>query len=429
MSNPPELLAGRLVRLQAENIQNLVAIDITLPSEDGAVCVGGKNGAGKSSLLNCIAIALGGADEMPTDPIRIGEESAKILLEFEGITVKLKLTLQDDKTVNRYLVIEAKDGTKYASPQKLLDALTGKLAFDPLEFSGKPPREQLTMLHKFLGIDFGPLLAERRKYFDERTVQKRLLDAAATKFAAQLTYADAPSAPVDVATINSELETALAKNRDYDAAIRNAEKTSAALASQRATIEKIRQSLIAEETKLSPLLVADTEAAKVRNAAAKIDTAPIMVRLQTVQQTNAKVAANAAARTLELERDTARAVVLKLTGQIEAIDAQKQATLAAAEYPLDGMSVSDDEVLYEGVRFSQLNDATKIAVSCAMGLSLNPKLKLMIIRQGCHLDDDMLQVVRDMAKQANALILIERVGLGQECKIIIADGNVKEIRP
>ncbi len=427
MPNPTaEIQAGRLVRLEAENIQNLIAIDIPLP-DDGVVCIGGKNGAGKSSVLGCIAMALGGADDMPTDPIRIGEDSGKILLEFEGITIKLKLTLQDDKTVNRYLVIESKDGAKYNSPQALLNTLTGKLAFDPLEFSMKEPKEQLAMLHKFLGIDLAPLAAKRLGSYNERTVQNRFLSAAQMKLTAAVKYPDAPKTLVDAKAIHSELEAALEKNRMTEACVLKAQELASGRELSLNQIEAAKAEITRLEKDLKEIdqMIAANHAA---TPSAKVDTSEILGRLQSVQQTNAKVDANKKFDDLKAEVDERTAHVAAINRDIAAFDAEKTRLITTAEYPLDGMGVSDDEVTFQNVRFSQLNDATKIAVSCAMGLSLNPKLKLMIIRQGCHLDDEMLGVVRDMAKQAGALILVERVGEGKECKVIIADGNVKEIR-
>lgn len=428
MSTPnSELIAGRLVRLEAENISNLVAIDIPLP-DDGVVCIGGKNGAGKSSVLNCIAMALGGAEAMPADPIRIGEETGKILLEFEGITIKLKLTLQDDKTVNRYLVIESKDGTKYNSPQALLATLTGKLAFDPLEFSMRKPKEQLAMLHKFLGIDLEPLAAERKKVYDERTIQNRFLAAAEQTAASSTVYPDVPDRLVDVADINKELTAALDNNRKHEALGAAAGVTLLKITERVREVKAAEEALKAAEDALAASVTAHDKARNEFSASKKINTEDIMTRLQTVQQTNAKITSNFAAAEAKERAVSISAVVHALTENLAGIDARKQKMLTEAEYPLDGMGVSDDEVLFQNIRFSQLNDATKIAVSCAMGLSLNPKLKIMLIRQGCHLDDEMLGVVRDMAKQAGALILVERVGEGKECKVIIADGAVKELR-
>jgi len=67
----------RIVRFSAENIKRLVAVEI---EPDGSVVViSGSNGAGKSSCLDAIWLALGGgpaARETPR-PIRDGQEHAR----------------------------------------------------------------------------------------------------------------------------------------------------------------------------------------------------------------------------------------------------------------------------------------------------------------------------------------------------------------
>ena len=57
-----------ITELRAENIKRLVAVRV---KPDGSlVVVGGNNGQGKTSLLDSIAMALGGKDLMPAEPLR-----------------------------------------------------------------------------------------------------------------------------------------------------------------------------------------------------------------------------------------------------------------------------------------------------------------------------------------------------------------------
>src|SRR4051812_40838382 len=70
----------KIIRLQSSNIMKLVAVDITPKGE--LVIVGGKNGAGKSSVLNSIAMALGGLALAPPQPIRGNELKAEIKLDL-----------------------------------------------------------------------------------------------------------------------------------------------------------------------------------------------------------------------------------------------------------------------------------------------------------------------------------------------------------
>src|SRR5258706_15795265 len=75
----------KIVKLVAENVKRLHAVTI---EPDGAlVTVGGKNGAGKSSVLDSIAWALGGEKLVPPEPIRSGESEAKIVVDLGDLVV------------------------------------------------------------------------------------------------------------------------------------------------------------------------------------------------------------------------------------------------------------------------------------------------------------------------------------------------------
>lgn len=100
----------KIVKLEAENFKKLRAVEIA-PS--GAVVeIRGANEAGKTSVLDSIAAALGGEKLCPAQPIRRGADRARVAVEL------------DDG-----LVVERRWGA-----QKLLDGLVGRLSFDPLAF-------------------------------------------------------------------------------------------------------------------------------------------------------------------------------------------------------------------------------------------------------------------------------------------------------
>ena len=126
---------SRIISLTAENVKRLQAVHIMPARKPGLVLIGGRNGQGKSSTLDAIAMALGSASEVPARPIRQGETHAQIVLETEDLVVTRDFTASGS-----VLTVANREGLKASAPQTILDRLTGKLTFDPVAFMRlRPP--------------------------------------------------------------------------------------------------------------------------------------------------------------------------------------------------------------------------------------------------------------------------------------------------
>jgi DNA repair exonuclease SbcCD ATPase subunit len=100
----------KILQLTAENVKKLKVVDIN-PDTD-VVQITGKNGSGKTSVLDSIWWALGGTKEIQAMPIRKGQESARIKLDLKEIVVTRKFT---DK--GSTLTVENAEGARFPSPQ------------------------------------------------------------------------------------------------------------------------------------------------------------------------------------------------------------------------------------------------------------------------------------------------------------------------
>jgi spore coat protein CotH len=113
-----------------------------------------------------------------------------------------------------------------------------------------------------------------------------------------------------------------------------------------------------------------------------------------------------------------------LNTQISKITDDKAKSLAKAEFPIEGLAIDDDGVTFEDIPFVQCSSAQRIRVSVAIGLAMNPKLRVLLIREGSLLDSKNLGMIAEMAMKAEAQIWIERVSKGKECSIIIENGEI-----
>lgn len=159
----------RIVKLIAENVQKLRAVEIT-PNGD-IVRISGRNAAGKSSTLNCIWLALKNADAGISMPIRMGENKARIKLDLGEIVVERKFMKGANGDVTTSVTVENIDGARFPSPQRLLDSLIGAIAFDPLAFARMEPRKQFDELRRVskLEVDIDALDALNAGDYAKRT--------------------------------------------------------------------------------------------------------------------------------------------------------------------------------------------------------------------------------------------------------------------
>ncbi|MBU2110832.1 MAG: ATP-binding protein, partial [Actinobacteria bacterium] len=152
----------RVVKLTAENIKRISAVEIT-PTGD-VIVIGGKNGAGKSSVLDSIAYALGGQKLVAAQPVRRGQEKGRVRVDLGDIVVTRSFTA----TGGGQLVVSDKDGKRQTSPQAILDRLVGRLSFDPLAFATMDPAKQRDTLREIAGLDLTDLDAQRVALYEKR---------------------------------------------------------------------------------------------------------------------------------------------------------------------------------------------------------------------------------------------------------------------
>ncbi len=101
----------------------------------------------------------------------------------------------------------------------------------------------------------------------------------------------------------------------------------------------------------------------------------------------------------------------------------RDARVKEAKFPIDGLAFGDVGVLYNGLPFEQASTAIKLRTSVAIGLALNPTVKVLLVHEGAFLDEDNLRLVGEMADAADAQVWIERVGT-QGVGVVIEDGQV-----
>lgn len=405
----------RIVELEIENFKRLRAL--TVRPNGTAVVIGGRNGQGKSSALDAIWAALGGAKAAPQEPIRKGAKTAAVTLDLGDIRVTRRFTKSGTR-----LEVTTKEGASVKSPQAVLDELCAGIGFDPLAFSRMKPKEQAETLRKLAGLDLSDLDREIDRVFSERTLVNRELQRAQAAVASMPKVEPKKRASVDA--LLGELDKAAAQNRKRERIARERKEAEDTLAEVRGSIEKVRARLAQLEQNEKDL-VAEVDRLDPESVPA-VDEAPIRELIACIEQTNEQAAAYERRLEAEARAHKLAGEASALTARIEELRQEKADRIAAAAYPIEGLAVDDEGVTYQGIPLVQASSAEQVRVSAAIGLALNPKLRVLLIREGSLLDEDSMAALVAQAEAADAQIWVERVGDGDGVSVVIEDGAARE---
>ena len=425
----------KIVQLEAENVKRLRAV--TIRPDGNLVEITGRNGAGKSSVLDAIWWALAGTTHIQAVPIRKGENEALIRLDLGDIKVTRTFKKREDGSAGTNLIVESTDGARYPSPQRMLDSLLGALSFDPLAFTRMDGKAQLQAMRRFVpGVDFEAIEAANEVDYDLRTGVNRQAKQLRAQAAGIVVPQDLPAERVDDAALVDELTRAGEQNADLER--RKARRDDTArevrvLSEQtdrfRTEAQQLRQRA-ADLDAQADQSEATTKALREKLRTAPplpepVDTAALRERIAEASRLNAAFDARDRRDGIEREAEAAEAKSAALTAAIAKRKDEMQAAVAKAEMPVPGLTFGADEILLGGVPFEQASSAEQLRTSVAIAMAANPKLRVIRVQDGSLLDEEAMRILAEMAAEADYQVWIEVVQSGRSAAIVIEDGSVR----
>lgn len=427
----------KILSFEAENIKRLRAVAIQ--PDGNLVQITGRNEAGKSSVLDAIFWSLAGTRGHQPEPIRRGEDEARIKLDLGEVIVRRNFKRVkpkkdgDPERITTSITVETGEGARFPSPQRMLDGLLGSLSFDPLAFARMEPPAQFEALRKLVGIDTSEQERANKEDYDRRRDINR--DAANARAAAGRIEVpeDAPTEPVTLGELRGRYEDAMRHNREIDEAARSRADAGHGIRRLRETAdgidaeaERLEADARAKRERANEVrATADQQQAELDERPAlgeTVDLAPLRSAMDQAEATNAAVH-----QVRERQRHTEEAERLEAESAslTKAMDDRREAirkSIEEADMPVEGLSLEDGAVTLHGLPFEQASDAQKLRVSCAIAMRGAHKLRVIRVRDGSLLDEDSLQVLSEMAGEADYQVWIERVDSSGQVGFVIEDG-------
>ncbi len=409
----------KIVELRTENFMGIKLAEIK-PDGD-MVVIGGRNGQGKTSLLDSIECAIRGKKFHPDKPVRDGAKSGEVSLDLGDLKILRKFNADGTGTIT----VERKDGFKAPRPQEVLDSLAGAISFDPLEFSRLDPKARLDLVRGLAGVDTRDLEQRRSVLYDERTAVNRATKNLDARLDTMDHYPDAPAVAVSVAALADELSKAEEHNRTRKRHHEESLSIEDSIDTSLDELTRMKESVAAVEEALAEKRVDLGVAFTAFEAMEEQDTDELRRAIEQSEAVNLQVAANLRRAEQSEEARSSAVHSSSLTEQIQSLDAEKAAVIAEASLPVPGLSFSESEgVTLDGIPFEQRSSSEKLDASIRIGMALNPKLHVMLVRDGCVLDGEAMERIGKVAHEEGYQLFIERVGTGDAGAIVIEEGEI-----
>jgi DNA repair ATPase RecN len=425
-------MSVKINSLEIENVKRVKAVAMDC-SGKALTVIGGRNGQGKTSVLDAIMWTLGGDRYKPSQAVHDGAK--KILTHIKlsnGITA-------ERKGVNGALKVTSPDGR---GGQALLNEFVSAFALDLPKFMGATGSEKAKMLLESfpgLGKELQRLNEEVKRLYAERLATGQIADRKA-KYASELPYVDGvPETPMSGQEMAGRLKDALAVNSRNEELRRNIGKAEGDIKAQEYRLESVDKRIADIKRQLEQAEAERSDVANritaanlaLGNARAETaglrdqDTTAIEKELEEIDAINAKVRANAEKAKAEHEAQELREQYNESTGKIEQARADRLALLAGVKMPLESLSIDEEgELVFRSQRWDCMSGSEQLRVGAAICSAIKPSCGFVLLDRLECMDVETLHDFAGWLAERDLQAIGTRVGTGEENSIIIEDGVV-----
>lgn len=409
----------KINKLEIENVKRIKAVKIE-PTKDGLTVIGGRNGQGKTSVLDAIAWVLGGEKYKPSQPEREGSvipPNLHIVLS-NGFVV-------ERKGKNSSLKVTDPEGNK--GGQQLLNEFVEQLAINLPKFMSATGKEKAQTLLKIIGVGDRLLELEQKEQeiYNQRQAIGRISDQKKKYAKEQIYYPDAPKDLVSATDLIKQQQEYLAKNGENQRKRDNADQYQRSVSILNLEIEEMQEKLKQKEQQLKE--AQDNLHISLMSVETLQDesTTELEQSITNIEEINRKIRAN-------LDKDKAEEDALDYenqyntyTAEINKVRDAKTELLKEADLPLPDLSVEEGELVYNGFKWDNMSGAEQLKVATAIIRKLNPQCGFVLLDKLEQMDTDTLNEFGQWLEQEGLQAIATRVSTGEECSIVIEDGYVK----
>ena len=409
----------KINNLEIENVKRVKAVRLE-PSQNGLTVIGGKNGQGKTSVLDAIAWALGGDKFKPSTPLREGS------MAQPNLRVELSNGLVVERTgKNSNLKVIDTNGNK--GGQQLLNEFIEQMALDLPKFISASNKEKANILLQIIGVGekLHQIELTENQIYNRRTEIGRIADQK-KKYALEMTsYPDAPKEPISAADLIKKQQSILAANGENERKRQNLIEITKNTEFLKNKVERLSEELKLAQSdyqiSLNDLEIANKSVQNLQDES----TAELEESIANIDQINIKVRANYDKEKAEIDAADYSKQYEELSQELEKIRSEKVKLLENANLPLPELSIENSELTYKGFKWDNMSSAEQLKVATAIIRKLNPNCGFVLMDKLEQMDNETMKDFGEWLEKEGLQVIATRVSTNKEdCSIIIEDGYV-----
>lgn len=409
----------KIISFELENVKRVALVRMA-PAENGLTVIGGKNAAGKTSVLDGIVYALGGEKYRPGNLQRKdGIAPARIRIELSGGLIVERR--------GKNAALHVTDETGRRRGQKLLDDFIEELALNLPKFLAMRDDDKANVLLRTLGIadQLAALDIREKQAYDKRHDYGVIVDQKRKHAAEMKEYPDVPDTPISAAEMIAESQAILKRNADRQEArnnLANLKAQEARIKEEGRALQEAIQAKMKELDKVSHLII---EAEK-NPITEDESTAELEAKIADIDAVNAKIRANLDKAAAIADAEECEQRMKPLTEALEAVRAERRALLDGASMPLPELTIGKNTkgrpiLLYRDQPWDCMSTMEQYRVAAAIVRKLKPECGFVLLDGLEAFDTDQMNAFDQWLTENDLQAICTRVGT-EDCSIVIEDG-------
>ena len=153
-------------------------------------------------------------------------------------------------------------------------------------------------------------------------------------------------------------------------------------------------------------------------------TEEIVNSINNIEAINKKIDENLSKYRAQEEANEYKIQYDELTEKLTDIRDKKISLLKNANLPLNGLSIEDGELTFNGQKWDGMSGSEQLVVATSIVKALNPECGFVLLDKLEQLDLDTLKEFGNWLEKEDLQVIATRVSKGEECSVIIEDGKV-----